>query len=94
MVDGTWVENTTCKRCRHRHPATIDCAEAKLLACKAAAERADARTEEQPEDRLAELKAAGEQGADLSPGDPLCAWAAKEIDRLREYEWMYKSLNK
>lgn len=33
--------------------------------------------------RLAELEAAGSLGADLSPGDPLCAWAAQEIKRLR-----------
>jgi len=34
-------------------------------------------------DRLSELRAAASQGADLSPGDPLTAWAVGEIERLR-----------
>ena len=35
-------------------------------------------------DKLESLRAAGETGADLSPGDPLCKWAYEEIMRYRE----------
>ena len=35
-------------------------------------------------DMLTRLKEAGSTGLDLSPGNPLCAWAADEIERLRE----------
>jgi hypothetical protein len=38
---------------------------------------------EMMKDRLDELKAAGETGAGLSPGDPLSRWAYEEIKRLR-----------
>ena len=35
-------------------------------------------------DIVERLREAGAQGADLSPGDPLCAEAADEIKSLRE----------
>lgn len=39
MVDGKWLDNITCKRCRRRHPAEISCARAKEIAAQAAKER-------------------------------------------------------
>jgi len=32
---------------------------------------------------LKELRDQGTVGADMSPGDPVCAWAADEIERLQ-----------
>lgn len=32
IINGVYEPNITCKACRHRHPATIGCEEAKLIA--------------------------------------------------------------
>lgn len=37
----------------------------------------------QATEMLERLRCAGETGADLSPGDPVCAWAYSEIERLQ-----------
>ena len=34
MVDGMWMTNVTCPRCRHRHPAELSCEAARSYAAK------------------------------------------------------------
>lgn len=34
MVNGKWLDNTTCKRCRFRHPPELTCAQAQVIAEK------------------------------------------------------------
>jgi hypothetical protein len=29
MVNGKWLDNTTCKHCRHRHPPSLTCEQAR-----------------------------------------------------------------
>lgn len=32
IIDGVWVDNITCKRCRRRHPASVTCEVAREVA--------------------------------------------------------------
>jgi hypothetical protein len=35
MVDGKWINNITCPRCKHRHPAGLTCSEARAISDEA-----------------------------------------------------------
>lgn len=39
MVAGKWLDNTTCRKCKQRHPPSISCLLAKSIADEQAAER-------------------------------------------------------
>lgn len=39
LINGQWVDNVTCPRCKQRHPAITSCAEAQQLAEVYARER-------------------------------------------------------
>lgn len=32
IIDGVWMENITCRKCRRRHPAGVTCALAREVA--------------------------------------------------------------
>lgn len=32
LVEGKWLDNVTCKRCRMRHPAELTCTRAQMIA--------------------------------------------------------------
>lgn len=39
LVEGKWLDNITCPKCRNRHPKEITCEQAKAIADKQREER-------------------------------------------------------
>ena len=82
MVDGKWLDNITCKKCRMRHPAEVTCVRAALIAAESAAERGTlfdmSLKMAEPIDMVLHCPACGNQHIDApetEPGLPsICVW--------------------